>query len=227
MRWFAVVACVLLGCDRPDPPPDPPSGGGAGGGSAPASAGEGGQEGAAADEGTPAADEGGTPPAATDRVPMIDADHPLYARLEGSGFPNDCKADSDCHKGGCSSEVCSADKSVVTTCEVVQLDFPADATCGCVAAQCQWFSPSGKPAGEQSASADVPKGNDGKAPSGSMADCGGKTCKPGQECIEYFGIAGAKGPKFFSCEIRCKSGSGCPKGTQCVTIADGPGSVCR
>jgi len=48
-------------------------------------------------------------------------------------------------------------------------------------------------------------------------------------CITYYGIAGGAGPKFTSCEIRCEVDGKprCPSGQTCVTIADGPGSVCR
>ena len=56
---------------------------------------------------------------------------------------------------------------------------------------------------------------------------GTQTCKPGQACIEYYGIAGPKGPKFSSCEVKCGKDGSCPKPTTCVTIADGPGRVCR
>lgn len=53
-------------------------------------------------------------------------------------------------------------------------------------------------------------------------------CAVGLSCIEYYGIAGAKGPKFSSCEIACPKGQGdCPNGQLCVTVADGPGKVCR
>lgn len=48
-------------------------------------------------------------------------------------------------------------------------------------------------------------------------------------CVKYYGIAGPRGPEFKSCEIKC-GGTGaapCPSGKQCVTIADGPGQVCR
>ena len=47
-------------------------------------------------------------------------------------------------------------------------------------------------------------------------------------CIEFYGIAGPAGPKLSSCEIPCdKPGAQCPHGQKCVTIADGPGQVCR
>jgi hypothetical protein len=60
--------------------------------------------------------------------------------------------------------------------------------------------------------------------------CGNERCKPGEECITYRGIAGAKGPVFRECGIRCRRGQprgGCPEGMRCVMIADGPGPVCR
>ena len=57
--------------------------------------------------------------------------------------------------------------------------------------------------------------------------CGeGDTCGEGA-CVKYYGIAGPRGPEFKSCEIRCDAQGGCADGRQCVTVADGPGSVCR
>lgn len=58
--------------------------------------------------------------------------------------------------------------------------------------------------------------------------CGdGDRCADGLECITYYGIAGARGPQFKTCEIRCKDDSACPKDRHCRTVADGPGQVCR
>lgn len=61
------------------------------------------------------------------------------------------------------------------------------------------------------------------------ADCaGGKACASGLTCTTYYGIAGAAGPSFHSCEIPCGPDKPkCPDSTMCVTIADGPGMVCR
>ncbi len=57
--------------------------------------------------------------------------------------------------------------------------------------------------------------------------CGaGRTCGEGA-CVTYYGIAGPRGGEFTSCEIKCDAQGGCANGRQCVTIADGPGSVCR
>jgi hypothetical protein len=53
-------------------------------------------------------------------------------------------------------------------------------------------------------------------------------CTDGKQCIEYFGFAGPSGPKFYSCEIPCADDkNACPAGQECITIADGPGQVCR
>ena len=60
--------------------------------------------------------------------------------------------------------------------------------------------------------------------------CGGRTCGAGESCASYYGIAGPRGPMFHECVIRCRRGQpndGCPTGTVCHTVADGPGDVCR
>ena len=79
------------------------------------------------------------PPAATDRVPAVAQDHPLHARVEGTSFENDCTEDSQCVKGGCSAEVCSAEE-VTTTCEFPEGGFPKGDDCGCVSGQCIWYT---------------------------------------------------------------------------------------
>lgn len=73
------------------------------------------------------------------------------------------------------------------------------------------------------------------APPGPPAPAGpglGEPCAPGDvcregQCVSYFGIAGARGPEFKSCEIKCDAGTACPPDLECITIADGPGQVCR
>jgi hypothetical protein len=56
----------------------------------------------------------------------------------------------------------------------------------------------------------------------------GSLCETGTSCVSYYGIAGANGPLFKSCEISCAMpGASCGVGQSCVTIADGPGQVCR
>jgi hypothetical protein len=83
--------------------------------------------------------------------------------------------------------------------------------------------PAGPPAaGSGSADSDPPR------PAGPKIGepCGsGDTCGEGS-CVSYRGIAGARGPEFKSCEIRCDQGA-CRDGRKCITIADGPGQVCR
>ncbi|MEM6993877.1 MAG: hypothetical protein AAF721_25415 [Myxococcota bacterium] len=196
-----ILALAFAACDKqPDavgnrPPPhvDPPRDPGAEGGGA-----------------EPVVPE----PQTDDRVPVVPAAHPQYARLEGDGYPNACAEQSDCYAGGCSGEVCSAERDVITTCEALpKIAWPADTSCACVASQCQWVSPTGTT---------LP------VPSAEGEQCGDEVCTKPKECIRYYGIAGKKGPEFTSCEIRCKAGAGgCPAGQSCVTIADGPGSVCR
>lgn len=58
--------------------------------------------------------------------------------------------------------------------------------------------------------------------------CGANgACPDGTLCARYYGIAGASGPEFSSCEVACDTGQACPAGSECLTIADGPGAVCR
>jgi hypothetical protein len=65
-------------------------------------------------------------------------------------------------------------------------------------------------------------------PSKAGETCDDKGCGGGYTCVSYYGIAGPNGPQFKSCEIPCgKATDKCPAGTKCVTIADGPGQVCR
>ena len=85
------------------------------------------------------------------------------------------------------------------------------------------------PGGGGSGSAVEPGPGREPAPAGPKLGqpCGpGDTCGEGT-CVSYFGIAGARGPEFKSCEIRCDPQGACADGRKCVTVADGPGSVCR
>jgi eight-cysteine-cluster-containing protein len=222
-RALLVLLTCAIACDRPpSPAPASPQPRTSPGGSVEP------EEAAPTGESPPPdEDDGGDAerPPVGERMPAVAEDHPLYARVEGEGFANDCKADGDCKVGGCSGEVCSADASVVTTCEVMPMHFPADAACGCVESVCRWWSASGGRLSGGPVSTEPPpiKGDDARAPR--VVDCGGRTCKSGQRCMEYYGIAGPSGPLLRSCEWSCADG--CPKGTRCVTIADGPGKVCR
>jgi len=57
--------------------------------------------------------------------------------------------------------------------------------------------------------------------------CGaGDACGEGT-CVTYYGIAGPRGPAFKSCEVRCDAQRRCAGGRKCITVADGPGEVCR
>ena len=167
----------------------------------------------------PSDDDGGEPPPpdpTEGRTALVPKSHPNWARIEGDGFPNACKTDGDCFVGGCSSEVCSADQGVITTCEAVMIPgWPEDAECGCVSNKCAWWSASGATL----PGAEGPKDGD---------KCGDTVCQPPKTCVHYYGIAGPNGPQFHSCEIPCTPGKAkCPDGTKCITIADGPGNVCR
>ncbi len=61
------------------------------------------------------------------------------------------------------------------------------------------------------------------------ANCAeGQACTVGAMCKAYYGFAGASGPEFKTCELRCdEDKTACPAGTKCITIADGAGTVCR
>jgi hypothetical protein len=67
-----------------------------------------------------------------------------------------------------------------------------------------------------------------KPKQGEPCDADGN-CAHRLTCVRYFGVAGARGPEMTSCEIKCVPGKKghCPKGQTCITIADGPGQVCR
>lgn len=160
---------------------------------------------------TPPGDDGTQPPG--ERKAAVPSDHALYDRFEGTGFANACNADNDCYKAGCSSEVCSATPGVITTCEVLPVSLPAGTECGCVSSECIWWNAEGLTLPPVETPAEE--------------SCATVLCEPPKVCIEYYGIAGPSGPKFVSCEIRCSEDKDCPEDQQCVTIADGPGQVCR
>lgn len=65
-------------------------------------------------------------------------------------------------------------------------------------------------------------------PQGGDCSAQGAVCSSGTVCLSYFGIAGGQGPAFKSCETPCSlPGASCPLGQSCLSIADGPGQVCR
>lgn len=86
--------------------------------------------------------------------------------------------------------------------------------------------PTADPSAGSGSAAPVEKPADGP---GIGENCGANdACAAGTECVKYYGIAGPRGGEFKTCEIKCSGKGGvCPAGKNCVTIADGPGSVCR
>jgi eight-cysteine-cluster-containing protein len=175
---------------------------------------------------------------AVHRVPLVANTHPLYARVEGTSLANDCQNDDNCHIGGCSSEICSAEQGASSTCEV-QAWPTIGGSCGCVANQCQWYRVVETPTGQTGPSAEPARPHPDRVPGNPAADepapaaaqgrpCGADgSCGPGLTCVTYYGIAGARGPQFRTCERRCATDKDCPAGQRCATVADGPGQVCR
>jgi hypothetical protein len=198
---------MLVGCPASSQPASPSS--------QPAQVQEDPGEVAETGEQPPAKPEQPVQPPPGERVAAVAKTDPLFERVEAASMNNKCAVDSECFRGGCSSEVCSAEDGVNTTCEMPANGWPQGQVefCGCVASECVWFKVGGTAVVET-------KG----APQGQP--CPDGRCADGLKCIEYFGVAGAKGPKFSSCEIPCPKGQ-CPAGQVCKTIADGPGKVCR
>ena len=88
--------------------------------------------------------------------------------------------------------------------------------------------PTQGPGGANGSGADEPTPSWPTGGPGIGENCGANdACAEGLTCVSYYGIAGARGPQFKSCEVRCQTGTECPAGTTCITIADGPGQVCR
>lgn len=215
MRIHLLPTALLLGvigamsCSCP-PASNTPSGS-SGGSAAPAPA----------PQPAPPAGGGGSDDA---RTPAVASSHAQYQRVEGTSFQNGCSGDDQCAVGGCSSEVCSAEQGVSSTCEAPADGWPTTgASCGCVKGQCIWYrSGDGAGAGD----------GGGSSPSSSLPEQGAacsadEKCAKGLACVKYYGVAGPKGPEFKSCEIRCAGGQACPAGQKCMTVADGPGQVCR
>jgi hypothetical protein len=158
------------------------------------------------------------------RAAAVEASHAHYARLEGASLPNSCSADSDCFAAGCANEVCSAiedpqfalstNAQEHYTCDDKSISAPVGGSCGCISGTCTWYQLKAAPV-------DAPVSKRGE----SCLEHG--RCTDGLACVSYYGIAGAKGPTFASCETPCKDDTSCDKGTTCTTVADGPGRVCR
>jgi eight-cysteine-cluster-containing protein len=142
-------------------------------------------------------------------------------RFEGPTFKNACAGDGECKVGGCGGEVCTAEEGVNSVC-VAYPDAPKDASCGCVKGECVWYRAAGGGGGGGGGGGSAAGG------AGQGEPCPDGKCVAGTTCVKYLGIAGARGPTFTSCEIPCGlKGGACPEGQQCITIADGPGQVCR
>lgn len=162
-----------------------------------------------------------------ERVLLVDEDHDQFAHVEGTSYDNQCETDADCHVGGCSSEVCSADPEVVTACVMPAEGWAsAGGSCGCVEGSCRWYTTGDDDAGDESK---VTPGRSPHALEGQGEACRDGECPEPLTCVTYYGVAGPQGPEFSSCEIPCPSGKDdvCPENQTCVVIADGPGQVCR
>ncbi|MGB1014426.1 MAG: hypothetical protein ACPG4T_09865 [Nannocystaceae bacterium] len=209
LSFAAAVALCTTGCDHSPSPgkPLPPAEG-------PSNPGE-----------APQPGESDPPPGT--RIPLVPADHPRHSRLEGTDFGNNCTADTECFRGGCGGEICSAENGINSTCEVLDVQIPDGAGCGCVSGSCIWYTADGQ---TLEASQGVNTGNPPSNPPSNPptpAACGEKTCAAGESCLSYYGIAGPKGPRFQTCAIPCGPKRTCPKGKSCVTVSDGPGDVCQ
>jgi len=213
----ATLALGLLAACKCPPPEQPEAPGGQ-----PGAGGDHGREDGPGGDGEPGGEPGDDSRAETRRL-LVSPDHPLYARVEGTAMDNDCRADSDCFVGGCSAEICTAERDLSSTCEA--RDWPTEGgRCGCVEGACSWYAGSGG-------------GGDGSEGGDSQPEpvlptqgetCGDDDrCASGLTCVSYYGVAGARGPEFRTCEIPCQGEGSCPDGQRCVTLADGPGPVCR
>jgi hypothetical protein len=222
MRIDLLLSALLIGaaCASPATPEGgttPPGGG------APATPGEPAPEPGPAPEPDPGG--GGADP----RSEAVPSSHPQYERVEGTSFQNGCSGDGQCFVGGCSSEVCSAEEGVSSTCEAPAAGWPTTgATCGCVRGQCIWYKAGTGPGPDSSSGSNSGSGSGAASAAAQGKPCSaGGTCASGLTCVKYHGVAGTRGPEMTSCEIRCPGGGGCPAGQICLTIADGPGEVCR
>jgi len=109
--------------------------------------------------------------------------------------------------------------SVVAACGCSSKKTPTEPTGGSGSDVSSDTSGSGSASGSSVANAPAP---------GIGEKCGvDDACAAGLECVKYYGIAGASGPQFASCEKRCAADTDCSDGRKCATIADGPGRVCR
>lgn len=67
----------------------------------------------------------------------------------------------------------------------------------------------------------------GGVPEGLNLACVDDACPAHLTPIHFYGVAGTAGPEFCSCSIPCEDDPTiCPEPTVCITIGDGPGTVC-
>lgn len=164
-------------------------------------------------------------PSSLDPAPrgaLFAADHPHRAVFEAPEIEDECTADADCHRAGCGDRICSAQAEVMSTCEVLPVSLPADATCGCLDGACRWWSPSEATpiatAEPQPVHADEP----------AVGPCATVRCAAPTQCIEYFVNEAPQGRMVAACEVPCAAEEpACPPDMGCITLVDGPGRVCR
>lgn len=73
----------------------------------------------------------------------------------------------------------------------------------------------------------LPADNADEPRPGQGEPCPDRVCANNLTCVEYYGFAGPAGGVLTSCEIPCGPADQCPSGQSCITVADGPGQVCR
>ena len=205
LRYVAIAMVMVLGCRKEG---RPGQGSGSAGGS-----------------GAPAADAA-TPPALDAAIPPpIDAQEPKRPVGQGEACPDG----TPCETGlSCVKYVAVTGQSLATCeipCKVRGGTCPAGQACTVIAdgpgEVCQRQPDRGSGAGSGSS------GSGSTVLPRQAEPCPAGRCAAGLACVEYYGIAGPRGGKFTSCEIRCGRGGACPGGQRCVTVADGPGQVCR
>ncbi len=102
--------------------------------------------------------------------------------------------------------------------------------CGCSSKSPPPATQPAPPPSTEGSATEPPTSQSGSAATGPGIGetCGDNdACAAPATCVSYYGIAGARGPQFKTCEVKCEDDGACPSGRKCATIADGPGRVCR
>lgn len=217
LRYLALALVMVVGCRK-------------GGNSEPGGGSMGGSAGAPSDAVAPQVDAA-TQQDAAEPPPPPDAPDPGRRAQQGET----CPKGTLCESGLSCVQFVGVTGQPLATCEIPCKVSGAN-TCpagqACVAIKdgpgevCQQRAAGGSGSGGGGSGSSGSGAGSGKLPA-QMEPCPDQRCAPGLSCLEYFGIAGPRGPKFTSCEIRCGGGGACPSGQKCVTVADGPGVVCR